>query len=186
MLSKHPNNLRPSSAYTTGSSNDLNTYVLQDVSREHRSDYDLTSLQQNQTKKSVSFSENIAKHLISPCNPAIKFDPAPEIITDDDDDDESPPNNELTMALHGNKEILARKPTARYGEMRRCQSKLCQYDYFKIKILIFKRILLLSIVFIIYIHLLTVHQMNFVYKKLIVLHLNKKMKMIKLLWKKLM
>jgi len=118
MLSNRPNNLKP----TTGSSNDLNGYVLQDSSREHRSDYDLTSFQ-NQAKKSVSFSENIAKHLISPCNPAIKFDPAPEILTDDEDDND-PANHELTMALHGNKETLTRKPTARYGEMRRCQSKL--------------------------------------------------------------
>jgi hypothetical protein len=111
----------PSDMHTTGSSNDLNNYVLQDYSRGHRSDHDLTSLQQqNQTKKSVSFSENISKHLISPCNPAITFDPAPEIFIDDTD---TITTNDLAMALHGDKETLTRKATSRYGEMRRCQSK---------------------------------------------------------------
>jgi hypothetical protein len=105
--------------HTTDSSNGLNNYVLQDLPREHRSDYDLTS-GQNQTKKSVSFSENIAKLLISPCNPAIQFDPSPEMFTDDND---MTTDNELTAALHGNKEKLTRKATSRYGEMRRCQSK---------------------------------------------------------------
>jgi hypothetical protein len=91
------------------------------MSRENRSDYDLNSFQQqNQTKKSVSFSENISKHLISPCNPAIKFEPEPEISIEDD---EAPSNDDLAMILHGNKENLTRKITARYGEMRRCQSK---------------------------------------------------------------
>lgn len=76
--------------------------------RDHYSEHDLALFlqQQNQAKKSVSFSENIAKHLISPCNPAIKFD-----------------NEELAVALHGEREVSTRKPTARYGEMRRCQSK---------------------------------------------------------------
>ncbi len=126
VLTNRVDNVWPSNTHTTGSSNNLNNYVLQDFSREHRSDHDLTSLQQqqqNQTKKSVSFSENIAKHLISPCNPAIKFDSPPEIFTDDDDDDDKTKNNDLAMILHGNKENLTRKVTGRYGEMRRCQSK---------------------------------------------------------------
>ena len=120
MLSNRSNNLGPSDMVTTGSSNDLNHYVLPDYTHGRRSDHDLMLLQQNQTKKSVSFSENIAKHLMSPCNPAIKFDPAPEILVDDTD---TAVNDELAIALHGDKDSLARRPTARYGEMRRCQSK---------------------------------------------------------------
>ena len=89
--------------------------------RERHSDYDLAAYQQqNQTKKSVSFSQNIAKRVILPCNPAIQFDPQSEIPAEDD---EAPPNEELAMVLHGNKENLTRKVSARYGGMRRCQSK---------------------------------------------------------------
>jgi hypothetical protein len=84
----------------------LNNQILQTLSREHRSEYDLTlMLEENQAKKSVSFSENISQHLISPCNPTIPF-------------------NDLAMVLHGNKERLAKRPMICYGEMRRCQSKL--------------------------------------------------------------
>lgn len=120
VLNNRPTTIWPTN--TTGSSNDLNNYVLQDSSREHRSDYDLTSFQQqNQTKKSVSFSENIAKHLISPCNPAIKFDPPREIFTDDNEEEQHN-NNDLAMILHGNKENSTKKVTPRYGEMRRCQT----------------------------------------------------------------
>lgn len=62
--------------------------------------------------------------MISPCNPAIKFDPTPDTIDDQDyANDEMPPNNELTLALHGKKTESNRKPLQRYGEMRRCQSK---------------------------------------------------------------
>ncbi|CAF2383810.1 unnamed protein product [Rotaria sp. Silwood2] len=122
-----PNNLWPSNIPTTGSSNDINSYVLQDFSREHRSDHDLTSLQQqNQTKKSVSFSDNIAKHLISPCNPAIKFDPAPEIHTFNNYKTSN--NNHLAVALHGNQENLTKKTTLRYGDMRRCQTDIIVVD----------------------------------------------------------
>ena len=93
--------------------------------RERYSDYDLAAYQQQQqTKKSVSFSENIAKQLISPCNPGLRFDPPPEISVEDD---EGPPNEELAMILHGNKENSTRKVTARYGEMRRCQRKSFKY-----------------------------------------------------------
>lgn len=61
--------------------------------------------------------------MISPCNPAIKFDPPPDSSDDQDDmNNEMPPNNELTLALHGNKNKSNRKPLQRYGEMRRCQS----------------------------------------------------------------
>ena len=89
------------------------------MSREDSSDYDLAFYQQqSQAKKSVSFSENIAKHLISPCNPAVKFLPAEE-----PQNLEPRPNSDLTMVLHGNRENSGRKVTARYGEMRRCQSK---------------------------------------------------------------
>ncbi|CAF1277669.1 unnamed protein product [Adineta steineri] len=119
------NNIWPSDMHTTGSSNDLNNYVLPDYSRGHRSDHDLTALQQNQTKKSVSFSENIAKQLISPCNPAIQFDPAPEIFVNDFDTNM---NDELAMALHGDKDTSTRKITSRYGEMRRCQTDIIVVD----------------------------------------------------------
>ncbi|CAF0807824.1 unnamed protein product [Adineta ricciae] len=125
MLSNRSNNLWPSDMVTTGSSNDLNHYVLPDYTHGRRSDHDLMLLQQNQTKKSVSFSENIAKHLMSPCNPAIKFDPAPEIFVDDTD---TAVNDELAIALHGDKDSLARRPTARYGEMRRCQTDIIVVD----------------------------------------------------------
>ena len=89
------------------------------MSRDNASDYDLAAYQQQyQTKKSVSFSENIAKHLISPCNPAMKLLPAAE-----PEDNEPLPNNDLTMVLHGKRDASNKKVTARYGEMRRCQSK---------------------------------------------------------------
>jgi hypothetical protein len=93
-------------------------------------------LQQNQTKKSVSFSENIAKHLISPCNPAMKFDTPPELVDNSDDDDDRQhrimqmQHNDLTLALHGNnRETPTRKVTPRYGEMRRCQSKSIEEEH---------------------------------------------------------
>ena len=110
---------------TPGSVNTSDTYHNRDLTRDRYSEHDLAFMlqqQQSQTKKSVSFSENIAKHLISPCNPAIKFD----TVQDSQMDDDEPPNNmqdqDLTYALHGNRETSTRKPTARYGEMRRCQS----------------------------------------------------------------
>jgi hypothetical protein len=65
---------------------------LQNSSRKHDSEDDLT--QKSQTKKSVSYSENISKHHISPCNPS------------------NTSNDHLSLL------------TKRYGEMRRCQSKL--------------------------------------------------------------
>lgn len=108
-----------------------NAFPLQDFPRDRYSEHDLAFIlqQQNQTKKSVSFSENIAKHLISPCNPAIKFDPTPDTIDDQDDtNDEMPPNNELTLALHGKKTESNRKPLQRYGEMRRCQTDIIVMD----------------------------------------------------------
>ncbi|CAF1531885.1 unnamed protein product [Rotaria magnacalcarata] len=117
----------PPNAHTAGSSNNINAYVIQELSRENHSDHDLTSLQQqNQTKKSVSFSDNIAKQLVEPCNPAIKFDPSPEIETFDDED--IPNNDHLAIALHGNQENLIKKPTLRYGEMRRCQTDIIVVD----------------------------------------------------------
>ena len=64
----------------------------------YHSEYNLTL--ENEIKKSVNFSENISKHLISPCNPTITF------------------NDNLRSTLN---ERLTKK---RYGEMRRCQSKL--------------------------------------------------------------
>ncbi|CAF3879023.1 unnamed protein product [Rotaria sordida] len=123
-----PTNLWPPNTHTTGSSNNINNYVIQDLSHEHCSDYDLTSLQQQQyhTKKSVSFSDNIAKHLISPCNPAIKFDPSPELLHLHNDTTTN--NDELAVALHGNQENLIRKTTLRYGEMRRCQTDIIVVD----------------------------------------------------------
>ena len=122
-----PDNLWPSNAYNAGSSGDLDGYLPQDMTREHRSDHDLAYLllQQQQTKKSVSFSENIAKQLISPCHPAIKLDLAPEYMDDDDHDDRTRARaSDLSVALHGKNDRSTRKPTSRYGEMRRCQSKL--------------------------------------------------------------
>ena len=115
------NNLCPSNMHNTGSSDNIVNYILDDFSDENRSDHDLTLLQQqNQTKKSVSFSDNIAKHLISPCNPAIKFDLSSDLMTDYN---ARTKNDDPAIALHGNKENLKRKPTSRYSEMRRCQSK---------------------------------------------------------------
>ncbi|CAF3397719.1 unnamed protein product [Rotaria sp. Silwood1] len=122
-----PNYLWPSNMPSTCSSNNINNYVLQDFSHERCSDHDLTSLQQqNQTKKSVSFSDNIAKHLISPCNPAIQFDPAPAQLAFNDNTTSN--NDNLAVALHGNQENLTRKTTLRYGEMRRCQTDIIVVD----------------------------------------------------------
>lgn len=123
----------------SGSSDDLNDYPTLDLTREHRSAYDLTALQQqqqNQTKKSVSFSDNIAKHLISPCNPAIQIDTSPDI---DELDDEPAPNAErfAIASLHGNQETLAKRPTFRYGDMRRCQSKFFENISFHINLWIY-------------------------------------------------
>ena len=123
---KPTDNLWPSNAFNAGSSGDLDSYLPQDMARDHRSDHDLAFLlQQQQTKKSVSFSENIAKQLISPCHPAIKLDLAPEYMDDDDVDDRTRARaSDLAVALHGKNDRSTRKPTSRYGEMRRCQSKL--------------------------------------------------------------
>lgn len=119
LLSDHPNHQWPNNTHTTGSSNDLNSYVIGDMTRDNASDYDLAAYQQQyQTKKSVSFSENIAKHLISPCNPTMTLLPTAE-----PEENELPPNNDLAMILHGKRDTPNKKVTARYGEMRRCQSK---------------------------------------------------------------
>jgi len=100
-------------------SKQLPTYQKQQAT--HHSDYDLHLLQQQQqTKKSVSFSENIAKHLISPCNPGITFA----------EDMEREASSDLVLTLHG-KETNTLLKTLRYGGsakqggsgMRRCQSK---------------------------------------------------------------
>jgi len=65
---------------------------LQNSSRKHDSEDDLT-------QKSVSYSENISKHHISPCNPS------------------NTSNDHLSLL------------TKRYGEMRRCQSKLFEMGH---------------------------------------------------------
>ncbi|CAF3670531.1 unnamed protein product [Rotaria sordida] len=91
--------------YLDNYSNNFNIYQRENSSREHHSEYDLSLLieQENQTKKSVSFSENISKqHLISSYNPTIIF-------------------NE-------NKERLTKRTIIRYDEMRRCQTDIIHID----------------------------------------------------------
>ncbi|CAF1302728.1 unnamed protein product [Rotaria sordida] len=91
--------------YSDNYSNNFNIYQRENSSREHHSEYDLSLLieQGNQTKKSVSFSENISKqHLISSYNPTIIF-------------------NE-------NKERLTKRTIIRYDEMRRCQTDIIHID----------------------------------------------------------
>ncbi|CAF3693909.1 unnamed protein product [Rotaria sp. Silwood1] len=85
-------------------SNNFNIYQQENSSREHHSEYDLLLLieQKNQTKKSVSFSENISKHLRSSCNPTIIFDE--------------------------NKERLTKRTMIRHDEMRRCQTDIIHID----------------------------------------------------------
>ncbi|CAF0860826.1 unnamed protein product [Didymodactylos carnosus] len=108
------------------SSSELPNYMLlnsadnkdnqQPQSTHHYSDYDLNMMVQ--TKKSVSFSENIAKHLISPCNPGITFTSTIE--------QEQQPTNDLLLTLHG-KEYNTMLKTLRYGAkdgMRRCQTDI--------------------------------------------------------------
>ncbi|CAF1224565.1 unnamed protein product [Adineta steineri] len=93
-------------------SNKLSAYVLPDSSRGHHSEHDLLSLieQENSTKKSVSFSENISKQLLSPCNPTIAFN-------------DNPP-----LALYDNNERLTKRTTIRYRDMRRCQTDIIVVD----------------------------------------------------------
>ncbi|CAF3192320.1 unnamed protein product [Rotaria sp. Silwood2] len=90
--------------YSDNCSNNFNIYQRQNSSREHHSEHDLPLLiqQENQTKKSVSFSENISKHLISSCNSTITF-------------------NE-------NKERLTKRTIIRHDEMRRCQTDIIHID----------------------------------------------------------
>ncbi|CAF1200500.1 unnamed protein product, partial [Didymodactylos carnosus] len=86
----------------------------------YHSDYDLRTM--TQTKKSVSFSENIAKHLISPCNPSITFSSTIER--------EQEPTNDSLLMLH-EKNYNPTLKTLRYGakeEMRRCQTDIIIMD----------------------------------------------------------
>ncbi|CAF1663103.1 unnamed protein product [Rotaria magnacalcarata] len=81
---------------TSNCSNNTNSYQ-----REHHSEYDLTLLieQVNQTKKSVSFSESISKHVVSSSN-----------------------------AFDENKDKLKNRTIIRHHEMRRCQTDIIHID----------------------------------------------------------
>ncbi|UJR09434.1 hypothetical protein I4U23_013674 [Adineta vaga] len=94
------------------SSNKLTAYNLPDSSRGHHSEHDLISLipDDNATKKSISYSEDISKQCLSPCNPTIAFDDI------------------LPLELHENNKQLIKRTTIRCRDMRRCQTDIIVVD----------------------------------------------------------
>ena len=109
--------------------------MLPDSSRGHHSEHDLISLipEENSTKKSISFSEDISKQLLSPCNPAITF-------TDD-----------LPLEVYESNKRLTKRTTARYRDTRRCQSKLFEKAQLSSLICLIQKKLNLKTIMIIYI-----------------------------------
>ncbi|CAF0783895.1 unnamed protein product [Adineta ricciae] len=97
---------------TVWSSNKLSAYMLPDSSRGHHSEHDLISLipGENSTKKSISFSEDISKQLLSPCNPAIAF------------------TTDLPLEVYESNKRLTKRTTARCRDVRRCQTDIIAVD----------------------------------------------------------